>query len=712
VKWATLETLLHNLRAEEVDRLLTSLNIRTQVVQRKAKIQRLKQHLLKREVLRSQWKALPPEAQALWGLLHAMGGWSTVTRLEQMLLLLGIAPLEDGSVQVNGQPVRTLIDMLFQHGLVFPYSPPYFVNVYSAEGNMWLIPQEFQKVLGKAGAQALSAWLDRAVEHDRAEPGDAPGFHRDLLLFWGTTWRYPLPLLKSELLSARALRRLEGTLRFQDKMYVEFLRFILEQLFLVYEVDNTLYAEITDEGQAPPFWSLPLAKRASQIRRNLKELADLWGERRALFLKGTLFDHEIRNLFGKTLDAFANQILSQPERVWTLGHGWLWVLQSMSALFDYEEYHFLDGIALGTGEMEIATVFMLITILYWLGVVDLVYQGENLVGFRASAWASCVWKGRRCQEPQGGQIVVQPSFQVLAMGPVPLNQLAILELVADRVKVEPQVVEYMLTRKTFLQAVQKGVDGEYILKEIQRLSAQKIPQNVQRSLEEWLGELERVQMYMSGTLLYVPDPEVRHELAGLLKNRRKLELEDGHFFISKAAQGPVLDALADRGYGHKEVPSAKAELPDSITVEEGARFRVKQVPPGVYVTGVLRRIAEQEDERTWVVRPEKVRATAQVMPIRQLVKVLEEMAGGRLPQDLKKQLYMWGAHLGRVKMSRIVLLRFPSQESLNLFLKLQKPRRLVQPLAPEQGLAMAREKDVERVLEQLRALGADVEVEG
>lgn len=58
--------------------------------------------------------------------------------------------------------------------------------------------------------------------------------------------------------------------------------------------------------------------------------------------------------------------------------------------------------------------------------------------------------------PATGQMIIQPNFQILAMGPVPLSLLARLDLFAERQKVDRSAFEYHLSRESVYAAQQMG----------------------------------------------------------------------------------------------------------------------------------------------------------------------------------------------------------------------------------------------------------------
>jgi hypothetical protein len=58
--------------------------------------------------------------------------------------------------------------------------------------------------------------------------------------------------------------------------------------------------------------------------------------------------------------------------------------------------------------------------------------------------------------PAAGQIIIQPNFQILAMGPVSLSLLAKLDLFAERRKVDRHAFEYHLSRESIYAAQQVG----------------------------------------------------------------------------------------------------------------------------------------------------------------------------------------------------------------------------------------------------------------
>ncbi len=92
------------------------------------------------------------------------------------------------------------------------------------------------------------------------------------------------------------------------------------------------------------------------------------------------------------------------------------------------------------------------------------------------------------------------------MGPVPLRVLAGLEQIARR-EIDKTVITYRLTRDAVYRALQSGETVESITAYLEETTGQVIPQNIQRSLEEWYQQYERIVIRRSVRILQVDTPE-------------------------------------------------------------------------------------------------------------------------------------------------------------------------------------------------------------
>jgi hypothetical protein len=136
------------------------------------------------------------------------------------------------------------------------------------------------------------------------------------------------------------------------------------------------------------------------------------------------------------------------------------------------------------------------------GWVELGYQGDKLVAFRLTPQGAAAL-GRQALLPELSEerLVVQPNFEILA----PVEQLSfweagLLEKIAQR-KSSDVISTYHLSQNTLYRAAQEGVSLEEILNFLATKSATGIPDNVQRSIEDWWADFLRIRVMENGLIL-------------------------------------------------------------------------------------------------------------------------------------------------------------------------------------------------------------------
>ncbi len=694
-------------------------------------VNRLERNLSQKSSLLKAWDSLSQEARALWALIAILGQHATRARLEDMLKSLGVSREEKGKVRIGNHSLDSLLQRLFEVGLAFPYRVYWLGRsiVLAEYGGLWMIPAEAYKELKENVREALRPWLRIAPTFTRVVSTHPLAVSHDLIFLWGTAWRKPLRLLKSGGLSKRdrdvltevAMQRRDAVPQGDtvSQWYFQIICEVLVHLGVLAVKDNNALARLDASGRLPSLWRESHDAICCKAWDALPHIRLVPPVPEALHLA-------LRVYAGWNLDStwwphFWNRLrnTARQEEVVDVAIGtlWVWVTERLSdkaMVPDDPEYRYPDE--LKTGEKESEAVRLLAHTLYWLGMADLLYHEDRLVGVRLAP-AREIWRGSRSSSSDTGawQFVVQPSFQVLSMGPTPPEPLALAEAIAERKKVERVVVEYTLDRQRFLRSLQAGLDGEYALARLNALTTSPLPQNVRRSLEEWVAELERVKIYAHGVLVETTEPEV---LKRVLKRApfkgRAIRLDDRHVLLPADLATSLRAALIAEGIYPTQVSGPQEELTASVEIDEEGYIRPKQPTVGLYLAGTLRRFAVPADDGTWRLTPESVREAARVMGTDELLNLLNQLTGGEVPRTLKQQIYLWTAYFGRVRAERVVLLHFPRPEALKAIRSFAGLSRVIRPVpfAPDAGVAQVKEQDVPKVLKRLRELGIEVEGEG
>ena len=684
--------------------------------------------LTKSDSLKRRWESLKAEEKAVWGLIDHSYGITSLQRLGRMVVLLGKGEEKDGRVILEGgRSLEEVVNALYDAALLAPFLPRWYLMNYKTYGYLWIIAAEYHQYLATAGRKALQDWLGYPLPSDRVEAGSPYHFQRDMLFLWGSAWRSPLRVLRDGHLGTRDVRRIakdmagiedaEG-LKEQDLPYFKVVHDMLTTLKLVSETMESFTARLDSEGHVPAFWHKSLPERGKLIWRTTHDLDWLWLFPSPIhaFLENSLDLNEPQmiEVTRKLMDVLQKKISQRSRHFWTYGDIWLWFLgmkewgelwwNSMSSL----------SISFLTGEGEALLARLLGDMLHWMGFADRLWQGERVVGFRLSDLGRTLWTKDRRDFKEEGQVIVQPSFQVLAMGQAPLHHLALLETLSERVKVEHLVVEYKLDRDVVIRGAQKGLDATYALETLRQISTTELPQNVLRSLEEWIGESERVVAYENSALIAVADAALLDELVKEMDFRnRVVRLNEQTALVPDSLWPKVRDFLLKYRIPAETIASPEEELEDSAEVTPEGVIRPRRDVIGVFLRGTISRFAEPRPDGTWVLTPESVRRAVGSLPVEEIVAILKRLNGGPIPKEVEKNLYLWGYPFGRVQVLRLTVIRFPNPEALEVARRVLQLRKLLKPFpfAPDSGLALVDEKRLPEVLERLAALGIEVEGE-
>jgi hypothetical protein len=102
----------------------------------------------------------------------------------------------------------------------------------------------------------------------------------------------------------------------------------------------------------------------------------------------------------------------------------------------------------------------------------------------------------RPEKSAGGEIVVQPNFEIVFLSPSPLAE-AMLARFAERL---PSAARgrrgigalFRITRAAIYAAAASGATADHVLATLRDISAKPLPANVQREIEGWFGQCRSV----------------------------------------------------------------------------------------------------------------------------------------------------------------------------------------------------------------------------
>lgn len=311
--------------------------------------------------------------------------------------------------------------------------------------------------------------------------------------------------------------------------------------------------------------------------------------------------------------------------------------------------------------------------LHWLGVVDL-DGGPDPDRFRVSA------AGRGMLAALGdpaaahalalpnepGRVVVQPNFDIVVVGDVPLPLLFQLSEVAVLAQAD-RAIAFQITRESVFAALAAGWTGDQIRHLLNEASATPLPQNVVRSLRDWAAAQEQIVITSGAALLNVADPALLDALladptVGPLLGER---LGPTHALAPADAAGwEALDAaLLARG----ELPAASdldAEGPaPAFQFDDAARVTWATPVPDLRLRGLLAPLTAPDGDGTLrLVDPAS--GAGGPRTAQEALALLERLAAwhrGPLPPAVVARIQGWGGLAGhaRVEPARLLVLDRP-----------------------------------------------------
>ena len=676
-----------------------------------------------------RWKDVSEDAHFLWGVIAGLGGCATKQRLTNFFRGSGVAVVDErGTVMLGGRTLSDLLEALYDAALVIKYGSEgyYYPDYYRYEGNLWVIPESVLLTLKKSEMPEVLSRLKEPGESVRSLSPDMKMFQKDALFFWGNAWRNPMKLLVSAHISKRDFQTIRPFLHGvepdatsgKDSFYVRFLHSLLISTGLLKEEGGLLYASLT-AGRPHRFWSLSSLKRFNNMWKSLwnvdwryvsgKPLGDL-----IFFLKAP---RESERKWVKRLLEFVKEKLvgMDPGEKVSLQLLWLWMIESsnIQVCARVKKESGLDRIPywLRTGDEERALVESIARALYRIGVADLLSKAGQIAGVSISSAGQNLLKGISPAEEPPARPVVQPNFQVLAIGPVPLGDLALLEMIGERVKAEKAVVEYKLDRMIFLHSLAGGLDGEYALSHLEEIAGAGIPQNVRRSLTEWLDEFEKATIYRGGILVEAQTPAMLNRLLSTVSKKSVVRLGETQALVPAALREHLEKAMLRYGILPDVIEDPSA-VDGSIEVDADGRIRSRFPFPSLYVVGRLNKLAEPQPDGTWLLTRESLRKAARHMSAKEILEILRKMNGRPLPKEIETRVLIWSGFFGNVRVMRVTLIQFRDSDALKAARKLPGLSRALKefPYAPGKGLAVVHDDKLQEIISRLEEHGIQVEV--
>jgi hypothetical protein len=574
----------------------------------------------------------------------------------------------------------------------------------------------------------------------QVQAGDPALLLRDLYLYWDFVRRNEVPLLQSGLVGKRSLRAVNGILLLPDRLLenatredqterLYLLRLLLEKLELVRHDQGHLRPADADPAHIPPFWSWPLARQQracldawSQLNAyapwadEVAPYSPRHAQARGVLLEtlqkmapGIWFDTE--ELFERLQDRDADFLIADHTKVQNYRGSYYYhysgtyysgSAKELLSRFERAERRFVEGCVTG--------------FLYPLGITDLGQVGERRGAIRLTPIGQVLLGSAQARfaapTMEVGKLVVQPNFQILAIGPASLGWLAQLDLFAAREQADRGAFQYRLSRDSIYRAQRLGMDVDQVLRFLKETSSVELPQNVRRSLEEWGAHHERIVFRSGVSLAQAADAGL---LASLLDGpqtgqhlARSVSPEVA--LLKKGHEAALIDQLVEQGL-FPAVSGTGPEAADrSVIVHEDGTIRLIHAVPSLHLRGRLTRVAEEVGDGTWRLTAGSVRRVGGSKgKVLHLLKEVTKLHRGTLPQRLVEQIKAWGGYYGNAAAGTLTLIEFRDLEALEELRQHPDLQPMLIPFpAGNRALAAVSGDSLTRVKEILARLGVPV----
>ncbi len=646
------------------------------------------------------------------------------------------APYADGAYV--GNPYKTqatyfedVIARLTLHGIVFSKDPPLsYTNVPHKlqfhPGNTLFIPKAVRRHLPPPQEiiPPSARWQPK-----RTVEGNPEFLLRDLYIYWDFVRSHDVTFIKSGYIGKRFLKAVNKVLISPDPLIgtaskepqterLHLLRGLLMACGLLRRVDDRLLTNKEDDPlHIPDFWELTRAEQRARCIRawpkvdaggGLSEEAEDYGPdyagarqtvsqalaelRPGEWVELGDFLFKVQEMDRGFLFPERPRIeeYRQRHRYGYYGYGYYEnprnILQRMDRYEDQFVIHCLKGF------------------LNQIGLVELGYDDEQqdaaLRGFRVVPSAARLLperKGKRrrrkkkkarpaeaetAHEDDGGKLILQPNFQLMALGPVKFSHLAMIDLFADRERADVGAFEYRISRRSVYRAQQTGLEATEVIRFLEQHCESGIPQNVRRSLEEWRAHHQRIVFRSAVTLLQAADPALLRSLLDDPDVGQHLARPvTDTVALGRSRHGQSLAAaLVKKGLFPAISSADPASADGSVVVEPDGIVRAIHTVPPIYLNKRLGDIAVPLARGEWQLTHAAVaQAGGDRESVLRILAELEALSRGPLPDQVVEWVKAWGGYYGQARADTVTLIEFRDRTALKELLDHPALKRYLSP---------------------------------
>ena len=570
-------------------------------------------------------------------------------------------------------------------------------------------------------------------EPDRIQQGHPQQLLRELYLYWDAVRQNDITMLKSGLVSKRALKMLNEALMTPDEGLKSASREDeLTRLYFLRLLAQGLNLLKLQAGQLQPIGKGASSFWQQSTQQQVKKCLDVWVK---LNVVNTLprGAQEYRPQYQQAHHMLLKNLRGMPQNAWMEREDFLILLQDENVDFLFSgrgriesnnsrgwysgHYYYGDPKEILQKMNQYEAQFVEKTVagfLAELGLVELGFEKgkDSWFAFRLSELGQAIYHGKGLKTAVStSQIVLQPNFQILAIGPVPMHLLAQLDSFATRLAVDPTVFSYQLSRESIYAGQQVGVSVADVVNFLESHTENELPQNVQRSLAEWGADHDRIVFRQGITILQAANGELLQQLLAdkVVGKHLSRSFSPEVALVKPKQQGKLVEKLQMQGL-LPAVSGANPEAADkSVVVAENGRIEAIHAVPSLHLQGRLDRFSESAGTGWQLTEKSVSRAGGSKNKVLAIVEELGKLHRGQLPKTLNDQIRAWGGYYGEAKVGTYTLIEFRDKALLKELVKRSDLKDLLQVFpAGDRALSLVREGELGEVTAVLEKLGVKI----
>jgi len=338
---------------------------------------------------------------------------------------------------------------------------------------------------------------------------------------------------------------------------------------------------------------------------------------------------------------------------------------------------------------------MLVEPLHWMGLVDIGYIDSRPIAYRLTPigeWILGV--GQQIVIPEAeGKVIVQPNFEMFALDPISDLTLAKLDEFADRMTAE-RAIKYQITRESVYRAQRNGWTCSRIMDTLNDMSDTPIPQNVERTLQEWQTIHERIKIHRRSSLLQAADETL---LDQLLQNPQVsasfAARPDKAVALLVPRQGETEELVRNLqaiGFPPARTRSASQKPRPSFSIDEAGQLHFTSVLPSIYLYEQIAPFTGQDEQGRYFLTQSAVQgALAGNMTVENILERLASLHLGPLPRWVEIKIRAWGHYYGDAAVQTLTLIQVKDEKTLQELLSEPEIGDILHSFSPAEGKALA-----------------------